>query len=89
MEQEYCRSCGKPVSWGDELCWLCDEQRGLARMTQEYLEGIMWECPHCGAIFGAASAWSGPEPDYEPGVLCPECDEFISDDELQEQDNEA
>lgn len=43
-------------------------------------------CPYCGAFFLAASASTGPEPDYEPGVLCPECGEFISDEELEEMD---
>jgi DNA-directed RNA polymerase subunit RPC12/RpoP len=44
------------------------------------------KCPHCGAVFYAASAWSGPEPECEPGVLCPECGEFISDEELDEDE---
>jgi len=40
-----------------------------------------WECPHCGHIFWVASAWS--EDDGETGgMLCPECGEFISNDEL-------
>jgi hypothetical protein len=46
------------------------------------------KCPHCEAIFYAASAWSGPEPECEPGVLCPECGEFISDEELDEDHEE-
>lgn len=41
-------------------------------------------CPHCGAdITGQArSAYSGPEPDCEPGFLCPSCREFIADGEV-------
>lgn len=39
-------------------------------------------CPHCRAdITGQpASAWSGPEPECEPGFLCPQCQEFIADE---------
>lgn len=44
----------------------------------------MWECPHCGALFGAASAWSDGEGEEDSGVLCPECNEFISDEGLEE-----
>jgi hypothetical protein len=36
-------------------------------------------------VFFVASAWSGPEPDCEPGVLCPSCGEFISDEELDDE----
>lgn len=43
------------------------------------------QCPHCDAVFFVASAWSGPEPDCEPGVLCPSCGEFISDEELDDE----
>jgi hypothetical protein len=39
-----------------------------------------WECDACGAVFFVASAWSGPEPECEPGVLCPECGEFVPDE---------
>lgn len=45
----------------------------------------MWECPHCGAMFGAASASSDGEGEGHGGVECPECGEFISDEELEEQ----
>ena len=38
-----------------------------------------WECPYCEHIFWVASAWS--EGDVG-GVICPECGEFISNDEL-------
>jgi len=39
-------------------------------------------CPHCGAdITGLATlAYSGPEPECEPGILCPKCREFIADE---------
>lgn len=40
------------------------------------------QCPYCLAVFFAASAWSGPPPEEEPGILCPECGEFVSDDEI-------
>jgi hypothetical protein len=46
------------------------------------------KCPYCDAVFETASAWSGPEPDCEPGVLCPECEEFIPDDEILDEDEE-
>lgn len=36
-------------------------------------------CPHCDRLIFSASAWSGPEPDCEPGILCPHCETFISD----------
>ena len=45
----------------------------------------MWECPHCGAFFGAASASSVEDGDeIVGGVECPSCGEFISDEELEE-----
>jgi hypothetical protein len=39
-------------------------------------------CPHCFAdITGLArTAYSGPEPECEPGSLCPRCREFIADE---------
>lgn len=46
-----------------------------------------WTCPHCGHVFWVASAWS--EDDGEtPGVLCPECGEFVSNDELGVEDEQ-
>jgi predicted nucleic acid-binding Zn-ribbon protein len=46
------------------------------------------ECPECGAIFFAASASSVEEPDgsITGGVECPECGAFLSDDELEEDE---
>lgn len=40
-------------------------------------------CPHCGEniTFLATSASSGPEPECEPGFLCPACREFIPNEE--------
>jgi len=48
------------------------------------------ECPECGAIFFVASASSVEEPDGTicGGVECPECGTFISDEELEQQDDE-
>lgn len=43
-------------------------------------DGPGWECEECGAIFFVASAWSGPEPECEPGVLCPECGAWVPDE---------
>jgi hypothetical protein len=40
-------------------------------------------CPYCGNFFFSASEMSGPEPDYEPGIECPECGRFVSDAELE------
>lgn len=40
-----------------------------------------WVCPHCDHIFWSASAWSINDGEVG-GVLCPDCGEFISDDEL-------
>lgn len=46
----------------------------------------MWECEECGHIFSSGSAWSGPEPECEPGVLCPNCGAFVPDDSVVEED---
>jgi hypothetical protein len=40
-----------------------------------------WECEECGHTFFVASAWSGPDPECKPGVLCPECGAFVPDTE--------
>jgi hypothetical protein len=39
-------------------------------------------CPHCGEDLSntTVSAWSGPEPECEPGFLCPHCNEFVADE---------
>jgi hypothetical protein len=47
----------------------------------------MVRCPHCDYLIFAASAWSGPEPENKPGILCPECDTFISDEEIDDLDD--
>lgn len=46
----------------------------------------MWECEACGHIFSSASASSGPEPECEPGVTCPNCGAFVPDDSVPEED---
>lgn len=40
-------------------------------------------CPHCGEniTFQATSTYSGPEPECEPGFLCPACRNFIANEE--------
>lgn len=48
----------------------------------------MTRCPHCGNWFGGASATDSGEPHFDPGVKCPECGEFISDEELAAADQE-
>ena len=40
-----------------------------------------WTCPYCDHVFWVASAWSEDD-GGTGGVLCPECGEFISNDEL-------
>ena len=48
------------------------------------------ECPHCGHIFFTASASSVEDAgEIIGGVECPECGEFISDEELEAQDDES
>ena len=51
-----------------------------------YDESDGWECPYCGHIFWVASAWSEDD-GATGGMLCPECDEFISNDELGIDEN--
>ena len=47
------------------------------------------ECPHCGHIFFTASASSVEDGgEIVGGVECPECGEFISDEELEAQDDD-
>ena len=46
----------------------------------------MWECPHCGTYFSAASASSVEDAgEIVGGVECPECGEFISNEELEQE----
>ena len=40
-------------------------------------------CPHCGKLFWSADAYSEDE---ISGCICPHCEEFISDEELEENE---
>ncbi len=48
----------------------------------------MWECEECGHIFSSGSASSGPEPECEPGVTCPNCGAFVPDDSIVDEGDE-
>ena len=54
-------------------------------MAEERQETMM-QCPHCEAVVFAVSASDNGEPYFEPGWICPECGEFVSDEEDCEEE---
>jgi DNA-directed RNA polymerase subunit RPC12/RpoP len=47
----------------------------------------MWECSECGHCFSVASASSLDQDDeIVPGVECPECGAFVSDEDTIDDD---
>lgn len=45
-------------------------------------------CPECDEPIFAAAAWSEPDHDPQPGMLCPHCNAFIPDDDDFGDDDE-